>query len=361
MVTEVVLVNFTADDNQDPNESGTSLIFILQGLIMFVFAVLIIATNVLNIVVIPRLPDINDASKVFYNFLSFADLILGFVLLPALPSTIVGEWPFGEVFCKICGFCMTLVGGISSASLLLLNLDRYFSISSPYRYVAFMSRQKAFMIAFSLCFAEALLLLAFLFVNPYGVDIIEYSPLGACIMSFSKPMFIPYSFVIFSLCIWLFVPILSVMYSRIVCISRRHVRRIQVQELTTVDRSKSVKRTTKDDSEDQPNTGIDSKQNKKSTGHRALKMTIMVTGTYVMAWMPFTICQLYVAMVWPKEVSMIIRAVVCWPLLLNPLCNIVIYSVTKRSYRICARNILRSCLRCSLADMRNASPHEVLS
>ncbi|XP_071493071.1 beta-2 adrenergic receptor-like [Diadema antillarum] len=361
MLTDRVLVNFTANDNHDPDESGTSLIFIFQGLVIFVFAVLIIATNVLNIVVIPRLPDINDASKVFYNFLSFADLILGFVLLPALPSAIVGDWPFGEVFCKICGYCMTLVAGISSASLLLLNLDRYLSISSPYRYVAFMSRQKAFIIAFSLCLAEALLLLAFLFVNPHGVDIVDYSPLGACIMSFSEPTFIPYSFVIFSLCIWLFVPISSAIYSRIVCISRHHIRRIQVQELTTLDRRKSLKRATKDDSEDQPDIGSESKQNKKSTGHRALKMTIMVTGTYVMAWMPFTICQLYVAMVWPKEVSVVIRVVVCWPLLMNPLCNVVIYSVTKRSYRICARNILRSCVRCSLADMRSASPHEVLS
>ncbi|XP_071492505.1 beta-2 adrenergic receptor-like [Diadema antillarum] len=357
----MISINFTAGYDHDPDESGTSLMLISQGLIMFVFAVLIIATNVLNIVVIPRLPDINDASKVFYNFLSFADLMLGFVLLPALPSTIAGGWPFGEVFCKICGYCMTLVAGISSASLLLLNFDRYFSISSPYRYMAFMSRQKAFMIAFSLCLAEALLLLAFLFVNPYGLDIVEYSPLGVCSVLFNKPKFIPYTLVIFSLCIWLFVPILSVMYSRIVCISRRHVRRIQVQELTTADRSKSLKRSTKDDNEDQPNTGSDSKQNKKSTGHRALKMTIMVTGTYVMAWMPFTICQLYVAMVWPKEVSMMIRGMACWPLMMNPLCNVVIYSVTKRSYRICARNILRSCLRCSLADMRNASPHEVLS
>nr|XP_054752607.1 octopamine receptor beta-2R-like [Lytechinus pictus] len=348
----------TLNITQSPGEedSDSSLIFVLQGLVIFVFATLIITTNIINLIVIPRLPDINEASKVFYNCLSVADLILGVVLLPALPSAILDGWPFGDVLCKIFGFGMTFVAGLSSASLLLLNLDRFFSIATPLRYMAIMDRKKAAIIAASLCLAEFLFLLIIMFVNPFGVGIVEYSRLGACIMSFNEPNFVVYSLLIFTVCIWSFGPILAIMYARIICISRRHVRRIQVQELT------NQRPISKFDGSDE--TGLQdcrtaqAPNKKTAVNHRAIRMTLMVTGTYVVAWAPFTICQIYIAMV--TDVSIIIRALVCWPLLLNPLCNVIIYSVTKRSYRTLARNLLKGCLRCSLADLRKATSHEIL-
>eukprot|EP00057_Strongylocentrotus_purpuratus_P032937 XP_789445.1 PREDICTED: beta-1 adrenergic receptor-like [Strongylocentrotus purpuratus] len=345
-------LNDTLRSKGEEDDDDKRLIYILQGLVVFIFAVLIISTNILNLIVISRLPDINEASKVFYNCLSSADILFGVFLLPALPSVIVGDWPFGDVVCKIFGFGMTLVAGLSTASLLLLNLDRFFSIASPLRYMAIMDRRKAVIIATSSCIVEALFLLIITFVNPLGPKIISYSKLGACIINFDEPSFIVYSLVIFSVCIWSLIPILAIMYTRIICISRKHVRRIQAQELTT--------RVSKAAGSDEPGLPDDRPHKaKKSVNHRAIRMTLLVTGTYVAAWAPFTICQIYVAMV-TDDVSIIIRALVCWPLLLNPLCNVIIYSVTKRSYRVLARNLLKGFLRCSLADLRNATSHDIL-
>ncbi|XP_790572.1 beta-3 adrenergic receptor-like [Strongylocentrotus purpuratus] len=345
-------LNDTLGSKGEEDDDDKRLIYILQGLVVSIFAVLIICTNILNLIIIPRLPDINEASKVFYNCLSSADILLGVVILPALPSAIVGDWPFGDVVCKIFGFGLTLVAGLSSASLLLLNLDRFFSIASPLRYMAIMDRRKAVVIATSAVITEATFLLIILFLNPLGPGIIQHSKLGACIMSFNEPSFIAYSLAIFSLFIWSFLPILAIIYARIICISKRHVRRIQVQEFTP-----RISRVAESDEPGLPDER--SPAARKNVNHKAIRMTLLVTGTYVVAWAPFTICQIYVAMV-TDDVSIIIRALVCWPLLLNPLCNVIIYSVTKRSYRVLARNLLKGFLRCSLADLRKATSHDIL-
>ncbi|XP_030850161.1 beta-1 adrenergic receptor-like [Strongylocentrotus purpuratus] len=345
-------LNDTLRSTGEEDDDDKRLIYILHGLVVFIFAVLIISTNILNLVVIPRLPDINEASKVFYNCLSSADILLGVVILPALPSAIVGDWPFGDVVCKIFGFGLTLVAGLSSASLLLLNLDRFFSIASPLRYMAIMDRRKAVIIATSSCIVEALVFLIVTFVNPLGPRIIQYSKLGICNITFYEPSFIAYSLAIFSLCVWSLIPILAIMYARIICISRRHVRRIQAQELTP--------RILKAAGSDEPDLPDERPLVvKKNVNHKAIRMTLLVTGTYVAAWAPFTICKIYRSMV-THDVSIIIRALVCWPLLLNPLCNVIIYSVMKRSYRTLARNLLKGCFRCSLADLRNATPRDIL-
>ncbi|XP_041461756.1 beta-3 adrenergic receptor-like [Lytechinus variegatus] len=317
------------------------LIYIFQCLVIFIFAILIISTNILNLIVIPRLPDINEASRVFYNYLSTADVLLGFILPPALPSAIVGYWPFGNLVCKIFGFGVMLVAFLSSGSLLLLNLDRFFSI-------AIMDRRRAIIIATSSDIAEATFLLAMLFANPLGPEIIQYSNLGGCIIVFSEPKFLGYSLAIFSVCI----PTLVIVYARIICISKRHVRRIQVQELAT--RVSTVGRS------DEPALIVEDRPFvvRKNVNHRAIRMTLLVTGTYVAAWAPFTIFQIYISLI--GDVSVIVRALVCWPLLLNPLCNVIIYSVTKRSYRILARKLLKACLRCSLVDLQIANSHDIL-
>ena len=346
------MLNDTLGSKGEEDDDDKRLIYILQGLVIFIFAVLIICTNILNLIVISRLPDISEASKVFYNCLSSADILLGVVLLPALPSAIAGGWPFGDVICKIFGFGLTLVACLSSASLLLLNLDRFFSIASPLRYMAIMDRRKAIIIAISAVITEATFLLVIFFVNPLGLGIIQYSKLGACIMIFYEPSFIAYSLAIFSLCIWSFRPILAILYSRIICISRRHARRIQAQELTT--RVSKVAGSDEPDLPDERPPVV-----KKNVNHKAIRMSLLVTGTYVAAWAPFTICKIYVATV-TDDVSIIIRALVCWPVLLNSLSNVIIYSVIKRSYRTLARNLLKGCFRCSLADIRNATPRDIL-
>ncbi|XP_003727500.2 beta-1 adrenergic receptor-like [Strongylocentrotus purpuratus] len=328
-------LNDTLGSKGEEDDDDKRLIYILQGLVFFIFAILIISTNILNLIVISRLPDINEASKVFYNCLSSADILFGVVLLPALPSVIVGDWPFGDIVCKIFGFGLALAGGLSSASLLLLNLDRFFSIASPLRYMAIMDRRKAIIIATSSCIVEALVLLIITFVNPLGPRIIQYSKLGGCFITFDEPSFIAYSLVIFSFFIWSFLPILAILYSRIICISRRHARRIQAQELTP--------RILKAAGSDEPDLPDERPLVvKKNVNHKAIRMSLLVTGAYVAAWAPFTICKIYISMV-TDDVSIIIRALVCWPVLLNSLSNVIIYSVMKRSYRALERNLLKGC------------------
>ena len=345
-----------ASSTPKPDGNGLDVVTLLNGIVVFILALLIIATNILNLYIIPRLPDINEASKVFYNSLSIADLFLGIVLLPALPSAIYGKWPLGDILCKIFGFGMTLVSGLSSGILLLLNLDRFFSISSPLRYIAIMNHRKALIMALTLCFFELLFLVVVIFLNPLGADIIAYSRFGACIVQFDEPKFAVYSIIVFTLCIWSFIPMLTIIYARIVCISRRHVRRIHIQEYNTMMNQHKCRVSLVHESGEtlKVQAAITAQVHNKKMSRRALKMTFLVTGTYVAAWVPFTVCQIYVATV-DHDFSLIVRALTCWPLLMNPLCNAIIYSATKRSYRHMARKILKGLLKCSLSDIRNKS------
>ena len=94
-------------------------------------------------------------------------------------------------------------------------------------------------------------------------------------------------------------------------------------------------------------------------GNRALKMTLLVTGAYLATWIPFTVCQVYQAVA-SELLSTIIRVLVTWPLLLNPLLNVVIYSATKKSYRVVARKVLRGCRTCTLDRPKNDLPHGLI-
>ena len=318
---------------------------------MFIFALLIIVASTFNLLVIPRLPDISEASKVFYNGLSISDLIFGIILLSALPSSIVGDWPFGDAVCKIFGFGITLITGFSAGSLLLLNLDRFFTVVSPFRYTVFMNQRKAIAISIAFCVVESAAFVAAIFMNPLGWEILNYSNVGVCIIIFSEPEFLHYSITIFAIFIWLFIPLLSIIYTRIICISRRHARQIQALEVSMATQARNVSQI-----DDGPCIAdvmnVERSVGKpRAIGHRALKMTLLVTGSFVVTWIPFTVCQVYIALNYP--VSMIIRVLVTWPVLLTPLCNVVIYSAMKKSYRIEATKLLARFRTCSLADPRN--------
>ena len=329
-------------------DSGTSIVYIIQGFVIFFFALLIVAASVLNLLVIQRLPDISEASKVFYNSLSVADLIFGIVLLPSLPSSVVGDWPLGDVVCKLFGFGMGLSTIFSAGSLLLLNLDRFFTVVSPFHYPVFMNQRKATVVVLALCVVEAMALIVAIVVNPLGAGIIQYSKLGGCLVIFSEPNFRAYSIAIFAIFVWSFLPILSVMYARIICISRRHVRKIQVQEVV-----KATPR--KNDS--QPEEGAGQPEN-GGNGHRALRMTLLITGAYIVTWIPFTVSETYVAM--GRELSTLIRILVTWPIMLNPLSNVAIYSATKELYRNEARILLLKCITCWRTCPRKDPSHGVI-
>ena len=92
---------------------------------LLVCTVLSISCNTINLIVIPKLNDLADTSKVFYIALAIFDLMVTFIFILMIKPSLSGYWFYGEVACKAIGSLAGIVPSFSAATVTLLNIDRF--------------------------------------------------------------------------------------------------------------------------------------------------------------------------------------------------------------------------------------------
>ncbi len=103
--------------------------------------ILVFSSNILALIVIPRTKMASN-SKFLLLSLCRADLIVGFVALFAVASSIMNEWPYGTFMCYVVGTLIYAFVTVAVFSLLILSVDRYLAISKPLHYNTIVTKKR---------------------------------------------------------------------------------------------------------------------------------------------------------------------------------------------------------------------------
>ena len=113
---------------------------ILSSLIWSALACISLPMNILALMVLSRSNKIEDVTKVFLKSLTISDIIMCVLYnIPAIGISATGNWPYGEVLCKIQALVLDPVSLSIYLLVLAINVERYIYIIHPLKYQRFCS------------------------------------------------------------------------------------------------------------------------------------------------------------------------------------------------------------------------------
>ncbi|NWR38117.1 DRD5 protein, partial [Tachuris rubrigastra] len=224
-------------------------------------------------------------SKVTNSFvisLAVSDLLVAVLVMPWRAATdVVGFWPFGGAFCDVWVAFDIMCSTASILNLCIISLERYWAISSPFRYERRMTRSVA-LVMIGVAWLLSLLI-SFIPVQlqwhkdrgllgqqqPVGFNVSREE--GSCDSRLSRTYAISSSLISF----YIPVTIMLVTYTRIFRIARRQIRRI-----SSLERAMGHTQSCHSPRE----ASLKSSFKKETT---VLKTLSIIMGVFVCCWLPF--------------------------------------------------------------------------
>ena len=292
-------INTTEDSRREHSIS------ILAILLKVAISLLIILGNTLNLMVLPKLSDINEVSKIFHLALSLMDLVVGIVTLITVVFDVVDGTEFVRPLCITTGILNIVAPTSSVCILVLLHVDRFLSITKPLRYPGWITPRKAQAQILIACVSLTGIVVIGIGVSPSSWDII-YSPgtIAVCMADFSNTEFAPYIAAIMLLVVWLPADIIFVMYCRIICISLKASGQIRRAKVAPVAAAMATERQLRCAQHAHPgnyhvNNALEPgglRIQIISSVLRSLKMPLIIYFVFFLSWGPFSISLGYVAL-----------------------------------------------------------------
>ncbi|XP_033028379.1 LOW QUALITY PROTEIN: D(1) dopamine receptor-like [Lacerta agilis] len=226
----------------------------------------------------------SKVTNLFVISLAVSDLLVAMLVMPWKAVTeVAGFWPFGS-FCDVWVAFDIMCSTASILNLCIISLDRYWAISSPFRYERKMTQRVAFVmigVAWMLS-----VLISFIPVQLRWHQANELPPAHQrdsnitwnskenCDSSLNRTYAISSSLISF----YIPVVIMIVTYTRIFCIAQRQIRRISSLE-RAVEHAKSCQ------SNECPHEVSLKNSFRKET--KVLKTLSIIMGVFVFCWLPF--------------------------------------------------------------------------
>ncbi|XP_030832212.1 muscarinic acetylcholine receptor M3-like [Strongylocentrotus purpuratus] len=128
------LVSFTEGvDDIVPSSPYSPDVIIILSVIVGVIIFITVFGNLLVVAAFFTTPKLRTYNNYFILGLAIADLLVGAVDMPLLAIVIImGQWPFGEVFCDIFTFLDHAFTHTSVLLVALISLDRCVAVSAPF-------------------------------------------------------------------------------------------------------------------------------------------------------------------------------------------------------------------------------------
>ena len=223
--------------------------------------------------VLYRAKEINRITRLLMASLALSDLCVGaFGLVPLVWSAAIGGWPEETIhpFCVLHMLALQLFQYCGISAIMFLNLECYIAITRPLKYVVIVTRKRTLvLITIQWTFWISWGLIMFFLLGNY----VTYDQnFGLCVIKYSQRKF---WFVISGAVLHVFLPVFVVilMYSRIWCIARQHIRQIE-------------ERKAKQGRQKVPQVRL--RDNMK-----VLKSFLLVTFSIAIFWIPFTVIEIY--------------------------------------------------------------------
>ncbi|XP_053320389.1 D(1A) dopamine receptor [Spea bombifrons] len=287
-------LNITSMDGEElPTEKDSSF-RVLTGCFL---SVLILSTLLGNTLVCAAVIKFRHLRSKVTNFfvisLAVSDLLVAVLVMPwKAVAEIAGFWPFGS-FCNIWVAFDIMCSTASILNLCVISVDRYWAISSPFRYERKMTPKVAF-IMISVAWTLSVLI-SFIPVQLnwhkakttsfFDLNItLQGSTLDNCDSSLNRTYAISSSLISF----YIPVAIMIVTYTRIYRIAAKQIRRISALERAAVHAKNCQSSTGNGSSIDcqQPESSLKTSFKRET---KVLKTLSVIMGVFVCCWLPFFI------------------------------------------------------------------------
>nr|XP_054759606.1 alpha-1A adrenergic receptor-like [Lytechinus pictus] len=338
-----------------------------------------ISGNVINLLIIPRV-QADGGTKVFLTALSMTDLLTAVCLATSVITPRVG-WTGSTAWDILSQACFVLGTWSSVTSAVLIfavNLDRYLYVVQPYKYHEIITKKRA--LVGSLLVSISILVLGLVVMRLSDKSLDDIGFLGKNIFYVLDVRHRIYIVTLIGM--WPLEVLVLAMYSRMFCIVRNHARVISAQEnaamrlrtlssrvshshssgpfqerqkapqvATSLESVSNISPTSSRSKKEvvlrpknwrQHSRFPDLKKQKKHSHHniRNLRTTCLVTGCYMMLWMPFTI--LVARTVYSKRIPHDISLLITYTVGKGNCCvNCFVYMFSRQDFKSALRYLFR--------------------
>ncbi|XP_060692743.1 D(1) dopamine receptor-like [Hemiscyllium ocellatum] len=284
--------NTTTMDGSSLAAEQDSSFRVLTGCFLSLLILSTLLGNTLVCVAVIRFRHLRTkVTNLFVISLAVSDLLVAVLVMPwKAVSEIAGFWPFGP-FCNVWVAFDIMCSTASILNLCVISVDRYWAISSPFRYERKMTPKVAFVMisaAWSLS-----LLISFIPVQldwhkarvPSGLlgNATSQRPGDNCDSSLNRTYAISSSLISF----YIPVAIMIVTYTRIYRIAQKQIRRISALERAAVHaKNCQSNRSSASTADIQPESSFKLSFKRET---KVLKTLSVIMGVFVCCWLPFFI------------------------------------------------------------------------
>ena len=335
-------LNSTAnvEDTEDGSFSTTTTVTIILRTLSIIIAVsLVVVSNVINLVILPRVKCFGEVTKFLLRSLAVTDLMIGISLIVAICPAIIDYWPYGDALCKFIGSAGTLLATASSLTLMCISIDRYLAVTKPLRYISVVTLPRARFVV-SIVWSTCVIFIATVVTAtwPPFQNIHYDSILCNCIVKFFDGKVFPRALGAAAVCVLIPSVVISVTNSRLLMISIGHAKRIHAL----------------------PGHRAGGQNHRISTKElKAVKTTLTITGIYYVAWTPFITTQIYQA-ISPTPVADWLHFLAGYLVICNSWWNVFIYCFMNRMFMEKLKELLNSKCKCHLNTMGSEDLHSAV-
>uniref|UniRef100_A0A8D0GEE7 Beta-2 adrenergic receptor n=1 Tax=Sphenodon punctatus TaxID=8508 RepID=A0A8D0GEE7_SPHPU len=273
--------NEPAGNSPRPGEVGW---MVLIGIPMSCIVLAIVFGNMLVITAIAKFQRLQTVTNYFITSLACADLLMGLAVVPFGASQIMLDtWKFGNFWCEFWTAIDVLCVTASIETLCVIAVDRYFAITSPFKYQNLLTKNKARIAILVVWVVSALT--SFLPIQMHWYRAGDYEEATSCYEDESCcEFFTNQAYAIASSIISFYVPlvIMVFVYARVFQVARNQLKKIDRCEGRFHNQSNNPQ-----EQNGRPGHRRASKFCLKE--HKALKTLGIIMGTFTLCWLPFFI------------------------------------------------------------------------